>query len=141
MKKKLFAVLLAVVLVASVSTIAFASYNDEPFEPENYYTYGGSKDGTFTLTYIGIGGGRCDSNDRRFQVNINRSYPGSDWKYYSGNSRYQNTPTGRVPYGYNLDGPGGPHICVGAQEFSVILHPFSYWTTSGVESNVYTWRR
>lgn len=132
--------LLATVVLAVVYSTAFAAFNNEPFESENYYSYGGSKNGVFSLTYLGIGGGKCDSNDRRFRVNVNSSYRGSDWKLYSATGRYRRTPSGRVPYGYELDNPKA-HICVGVSEFNWILYPFSYWTTSGAQSNVYTWRR
>ena len=138
---KAAALLLVLGLLGIGVIAAHAAYDNEPFEFLNYYTYGGAKNGTFSLTYLGIGGGKCDSNDRRFRVNVTQSYPGSDWKMYSGNSRYQKTPSGRTIYGHQLNTTSNAHICVGASEFSALLHPLSYWTTSGVQQNVYTWRR
>jgi len=138
--QKALALIIAMVALVAISATAFASFDNEPFESEDYYSYGGSKDGVFSLTYEGVGGGDCDSNDRRFSINVNYSYNGSDWNYYSSNGYYEETPSGRVPYGHSLD-DWDAHVCFGAAEFSWILHPFSYWTTSGVENNVYTWRR
>jgi hypothetical protein len=135
---------LIIALLGAIAITANASLNDEPFEFENYNSYGGSKDGTFSLSYAGRGSAiswdKCDRTDYVFRVNINRSYSGSDWKLYSGTGRYQRTPSGRVPYGYNLDKTDA-HLCIGGTEFNSFLHPFGYWTVQGVESNVYTWRR
>jgi len=120
---------------------AYAAFNDELFEPQSYYSYSGPKDGTFTLTYVGRG---CpyngDPNDYRFRINVNRSYPGNDWKFYSNSSRYQRTPTNRIFKGYQLN-TTSPYVCIGFKEFQWLLYPFTYWTVSGVQQNVYTWRR
>ena len=135
------ATVMALFLVLVVAPSVYAAYNDEVFEALSYSSYTGAKDGTFSLTYLGRG---CtyngDKNDYRFKVNVYRSYPGSDWKFYSNNSRYQRLPTGRLFKGYQLN-TVNPYVCIGAQEFSPLLHPFSYWTVSGVQQNVYTWRR
>jgi hypothetical protein len=137
---KFATIVVALVLMGLLAPAVHALLINEPFEFENFYSYGGSKNGTWTLTYLGRGGGYCDSNDYRFRINVYQSYPGNDWKMYSNNSRYQRTPTGRIPYGSQLDGANA-HICFGAQEFSWVLHPWSYWTVAGVQQNVYTWRR
>lgn len=119
----------------------FASFNDEPFESESFAAYGGTKDGRYTLSYLGTGGGRCDSNDKRFRVNVNRSYAGSDWKYYSDRAQYRRTPSGRPIYGYDLNNANA-HICIGAREFSTLIYGLGgAWTTSGVQNYVTTWRR
>jgi hypothetical protein len=134
----------AVVLMAVLATTAYAMTNNEPFESENFSTYGGRKDGTFSLTYAGRGFShwwdRCDWNDYIFRINVYRSYPGSDWKMYSGYSRFRNTPSGRAPYGHNLDSSNA-HVCFGATEFDPGRYPYTYWTTSNVQYYVYTWRR
>ncbi len=138
-KRKLLASLLSLMMLASLGSITLASNNNEAFEFERFYS--GGTDGTFTLTYLGRG---CpatnDPNDYVFRINVNRSFPRSDWKMFSNNTRYQRTPSGRPIYGFRLD-TASAYICVGTQEFSPILHPWSYWTPSGVQSNVYTWRR
>ena len=140
-KTKLFTVLMAIALFGVwVATVA-ASTNSEPFESENYSIYGGTKDGTFSLTYVGRGcPATSDPDDYRFRVNVNRSYPGNDWKMYSSNSRYQHTPTGRVIFGFQLNTPNA-YVCIGYKEFSPLFNPFSYWNINDVQQNVYTWRR
>lgn len=121
-------------LVLSLLTVSTASavFNDELFEPLRWT---GSGDGTFSLTYQGRG---CpavgDPDDYRFKVNVNRSYNGSDWKFYSNNVLYQRTPTGRLFKGYRLDG-NNAYVCIGKGEFLL------WWSVSGVQQNVYTWRR
>ena len=131
--------LLSIAVLALLGSVARAATNNEAFEFERFYT--GGTDGTFSLTYWGRG---CpatkDRTDYVFKIKINRSYRGSDWKMFSNNSRYQRTPTGRPIYGFGLD-TSFPYICVGSQEFSSWLHPWSYWTTTGVQNNIYTWRR
>lgn len=136
-RAKVLSVIVGLMIFFISTGSAWALLDREPFEFENYYTYGGAKDGVYTLSYVGIGGGKCDGDDRRFKININRSYNGSDWKLFSSNTRYQNTPTRRPIYGYDL-GTTNAHICVGKSEF---LYPFSYWTTSDVSYYVYAWRR
>jgi hypothetical protein len=127
-------------LSLNIST-ALAAFNNEAFENESYAAYGGKKDGRFTLTHMGKGGGRCDSNDQRFRVNVNRSYAGSDWKYYSDSKRYQQTPSGRPIFGFELNTTNA-HICVGAKEFSSLIYGVGgAWTTGGVQSSITTWRR
>lgn len=132
-------VLSIAVALLVLAPVAQASYNNEPFESERYYS--GGTDGTFSLTYWGRG---CPANNDRddyvFRINVNRSFMGSDWKMFSNNSYYQRTPSGRVIYGYGLN-TTFPYICVGSREFSPTWFPFRNWTTSGVQNNVYTWRR
>ena len=145
MKRKRFLVLVLILaLIGPLTSVVYASFNNEPFESENYYTYGGSKNGTFSLTYlnwgINVSGDKCDWNDRVFRVNVSSSYTGSDWKMYSNNTRYRRTPSGRVPYGHYLNTTSA-HVCIGASEFSSSQYPNTYWSTSGAQSNVYTWRR
>lgn len=123
--------------VPGVQAISQFAYSNEAFESERF-TWAG--DGTFSLTYLGVGGGNCDSNDRRFRVNVNRSYRGSDWKYYSNNSYYMRTPSGRPIYGFQLNTVNA-HICIGRSEFQWWIYPRSYWTENGVTQNIYTWRR
>lgn len=133
---KIWSLVLVVALLGIFVVPAFAALTDALEFERNP-----SGSGRYSLTYLGRGGGQCDSNDYRFRVNINQSSTRTDWKIYSdSNSRYQRTPTGRPIYGFQLDTTNA-HICVGAQEFSILLHPWSYWTTSGVQSYVYTWRR
>ena len=123
---------------------AEAVWNNEAFEPQNYYSYGGSKDGVFWLAYAGpgfdVGSDRCDWNDAVFFIRVNRSYARSDWKFFSSNGRYQRTPSGRPIYGHDLGGTNA-HICVGASEFSRFTYPNTYWSAGGVQAYVYTWRR
>lgn len=125
-----------------MGTVVRASYNNEPFEFE---AWTGRGDGTFRLTYLGVGcpsgtSCACDGNDRRFRVNVNRSYPGSDWKSYSSSSRYRRTPSGREYYGHGLNGSNA-YVCIGYSEFQSWRYPSTYWTTAGVNQYVYTWRR
>src|SRR5690242_11800796 len=111
--------LMALMILAAITPVAKAVWDNEAFESESYYSYGGNKDGTFSLTYLGPGwgvsGDNCDWNDSVFRINVNRSYAGSDWKMYSSNSRYQRTPSGRPIYGFQLGGLNA-HLCVGASE-------------------------
>lgn len=132
----------AIVVTALMGTAVRASYNNEPFEFE---AWTGRGDGVYRLSYLGVGcpsgtSCACDGNDRRFRVNVNRSYPGSDWKSYSSNSRYRRTPSGRVYYGHGLGGTN-PYVCIGYSEFQWWLYPSTYWTVDGAVQNVYTWRR
>jgi len=139
---KLVCLLVLVTLTMGIlASTVLAANNDEVFESQNYYTYSGKKDGVYSLTYIGRGcPGANDKNDYRFKVNINRSTALNDWKFYSADSKYQKLPSGRLFKGYNLD--TNAYVCIGATEFI----PWSghwtwWWTTAGVEKNVYVWRR
>jgi len=133
-----------VILVIAIFALGLmsvaASWDAEAFESENYYSAGGGKDGPYSLTYMGRGGGRCDGSDYRFRINVTRSYKTSDWKMYSSNSRYQRTPSSRPVYGYQLGGTSA-HICIGGTEFNSILRGNGAWTAAGVQSNIYVWRR
>lgn len=133
---KIWALVVVLALLSLVASPAYAALtNALEFERNP------SGSGRYTLTYISRGGGNCDSDDYRFRINVNQSSTRTDWKMYSDNNgRYQRTPSGRLIYGHQLDTPNA-HICVGSREFSWLLYPTRYWTTSGVESNVYTWRR
>jgi hypothetical protein len=68
------------------------------------------------------------------------SCPGSDWKWFSNNSHYRQTPSGRVPYGFQLD-TGNAYVCIGSKEFSTFWYGNRAWTVQGVQQNAYTWRR
>ncbi|MFZ1804644.1 MAG: hypothetical protein WAU05_12025 [Nitrospira sp.] len=134
--------MVASVFAAMVISAAFAYYED-PFEFDRWT---GQGDGTFSLTYLGQGcilkreSCKCDLNDHRFRVNVNRSSNRRDWKFWSGNKRYQGNPTKRAIYGFALDNSNA-HVCIGSREFSSRDYPNTYWTTSGVVQNLYAWRR
>jgi hypothetical protein len=132
---------MAVVLAIASWSLALA-YSD-PMEFEQWNSRNG--DGTYSLTYLGTGcpsgqSCECDWNDKRFRVNINRSSSRTNWRMWSGNGRYQKTPSGDTIYGHSLPGPAS-YVCIGFEEFQAWWHPLSYWTTSGVQRNLYTWRR
>ena len=138
-QNRLLAVLMFVLSLFLVAVpVAYAAYNNEPFESEPFPSSGA--DGKFSLSYLGTGGGKCDWLDYRFRVNVNRSYTGSDWKFFSGNSYYQRTPSGRPIYGHDLN-TSNAHICIGAKEFSSWYYPRTAWNGAGVQNNIYTWRR
>lgn len=135
--KKLATVILSVVMLGILATTAYAANTNEVFEAQTFYTnYSEPKDGVFSLTYLSWGGGGCDWNDRRFRVNVNYSSNYSDWKFYSNNVSYQRLPTGRLFKGYDLNTTNA-HVCIGASEF----WPSGSWTHSGVQQNVYVWRK
>jgi hypothetical protein len=130
-------VVLTFLLLGILATTAYAANHNEIFEAQTFYTnYSEPKDGVFSLTYLSWGGGSCDWNDRRFRVNVNYSSNYSDWKFYSNNSGYQRLPSGRQFKGYSLNTTSA-HVCIGASEF----WPSGSWTHSGVEQNVYVWRK
>jgi hypothetical protein len=136
----LMAVVAGVAMFGASALPASAAVNDEAFEFENFHTYRGKKDGVFSVSHAGRGGGRCDGTDQRYVINLNRSYPGSDWKIFSNNSRYQRSPSGRTIYGFQLDRPGA-HICVGAKDFFAVFTRGADWNIGDVARNVYAWRR
>ncbi len=143
--KKIASVILALVLFGTFAATVYAAVNNEPFESENYYNSGGTKYGPFSLTYAGRGGAiwwdNCDWNDYVFRVNVRFSYPRDDWKMHSyAGTVYRQTPSGRVAYGHKLNTTNA-HLCVGASEFDRNKYPYTFWTTSGVQNNVYVWIR
>ena len=130
---------LLTVVSAANPRIADAAWDNEAFESE---APSGRYDGTFSLTYLGRGwqAWRCDWNDYVFRINVNRSYPGSDWKMYSNVNLYRRVPSGRPVYGFKLGGTDA-HLCIGSSEFDRNKYPYTYWTVENVQRYVYTWRR
>lgn len=142
--RNLFAAVAAMsVAITTFAIPAAAALDSEPFEFERP---SGAYSGPYTLTYVGVGGGTCDTDDRRFRVNVYSSSVRQDWKivykYYNNPipNLYSKTPSGRTIYGYKLGQPDQAHICIGRKEFT---WPFvaSPWTTQGVVDNLVVWRR
>lgn len=134
--------MLAVLLASLTASTAFA-YWEDAFEFERWT---GQGDGIFGLSYLGQGcwikreACKCDLNDYRFRVNVNKSSNKRDWKFWSSNGRYQANPTRRPVYGFSLDNSNA-HVCIGAREFNARDYPNTYWTIDGVTRNLYSWRR
>lgn len=132
----------AVALVLAALSFSTALAYSDAFE---FVRWTGRGDGTFSLSYLGRGclfkteSCQCDLSDYRFRVNVNRSSNFMNWRFWSGNGRYQKNPTGRPIYGHSLHNYNA-HVCVGSREFSSREFPNTYWTTSGVTQYLYTWR-
>lgn len=133
MKRKLMtALLIAVIAIASISSVALAvGADDQPVEWE-----GNPGSLRWSLSYAGqgifLGWDECDWNDYVFYVNKNASADPDRYRIYSFNSQVQSAFSGKSPIGHGLQGTN-PYLCLG---FTDTLNAGG---TGNVASNLFVW--